>query len=194
MFARTDRLLLRPCWPEDAQELYYAIADEAIVRNLARAPWPYSESEAERFVALKHSETYPTFLLMKRTDGAPRLIGACGLGKHGEVAELGYWISRAHWGSGYATEAAHATIGIAKAIGHQNLVASHFTDNPASGRVLHKAGFRPTGRIVQRHSLGRGSSAECVLYECSLTGDDDGTVTRMPVAPALVGYDRLRAA
>ncbi|HEX8257817.1 MAG TPA: GNAT family N-acetyltransferase, partial [Allosphingosinicella sp.] len=40
MFARTDRLLLRPGWAEDAPALYAAIADEAIVRNLASAPWP----------------------------------------------------------------------------------------------------------------------------------------------------------
>lgn len=186
MFARTERLLLRPCWPEDAQALYNAIADEAIVRNLARAPWPYPESEAKRFVSVEHSETYPAFLLMERTDGTPRLVGGCGLGDHDGVAELGYWISRDHWGLGYATEAATAVIGIAKAIGHQILVASHFTDNPASGRVLRKAGFKPTGRTEQRHSCGRGSSAECALYERSFTGDDEGIVSHMTVTPKRV--------
>ena len=41
MFARTTRLLLRPGWAEDAPALKGAIADEAIVRNLSTAPWPY---------------------------------------------------------------------------------------------------------------------------------------------------------
>ena len=41
MFARTERLLLRPGWAEDAPALAAAIADEMIVRNLATAPWPY---------------------------------------------------------------------------------------------------------------------------------------------------------
>ena len=41
MFARTPRLLLRPGFPEDAPALVAAIADQAIVRNLATAPWPY---------------------------------------------------------------------------------------------------------------------------------------------------------
>ena len=41
MFARTERLLLRPGWAEDAPALARAIADEQVVRNLATAPWPY---------------------------------------------------------------------------------------------------------------------------------------------------------
>ncbi len=41
MFARTERLLLRPGWLEDAPALARAIGEEAVVRNLARAPWPY---------------------------------------------------------------------------------------------------------------------------------------------------------
>ena len=40
MFVRTDRLLLRPGWPEDAPALAAAIGEERIVRKLATAPWP----------------------------------------------------------------------------------------------------------------------------------------------------------
>jgi hypothetical protein len=46
MFARTERLLLRPGWAEDAPALRQAIADEMVVRNLAVAPWPYSLRDA----------------------------------------------------------------------------------------------------------------------------------------------------
>jgi RimJ/RimL family protein N-acetyltransferase len=174
MFARTERLLLRPSWPEDARELYCAIADEGIVRNLARAPWPYTPEEAERFAALEHSERYPTFLLMQRTDGAPRLVGACGLGERDGEAELGYWIARAYWGLGYASEAARAVIGVARAIGHKRIIAGHFTDNPASGHVLRKLGFNATGKTEPRYSLGRGKKVPCALYDKELA-DDDGS-------------------
>lgn len=173
MFARTERLLLRPSWPEDAAELHAAIADEGIVRNLARAPWPYTVEEAVCFATLQHDEKYPAFLLMLRTDGAPRLIGACGLGEHNGEAELGYWIARPYWGLGFASEASRAVISIAKAIGHQKLVAGHFTDNPASGRVLRKLGFQPTGKREERHSKGRGSAMICALYEKSLADADE---------------------
>ena len=196
MFARTERLLLRPSWPEDAADLYQAIADEGIVRNLARAPWPYTEDEAKRFAALEHSETYPTFLLMQRTDGAPRLVGACGLGERNGGAELGYWISRPFWGLGYATEAARAVIGIAQAVGHKRLVAGHFLDNAASGRVLRKIGFRSTGQIEQRHSNGRGIKAKCAVYEKSLEdiSEADVAMTRNPSTSMREHFDRLQAA
>ena len=196
MFARTERLLLRPSWPEDARELYSAIADEGIVRNLATAPWPYTEDEAARFAALEHSELFPKFLLMQRTDGAPRLVGACGIGDRNGEVELGYWIARPYWGLGYATEAARAVIGVARSVGHKRLVAGHFIDNAASGRVLRKIGFCPTGQIAQRHSQGRGIKAECALYERSLEDDSETGVamTRLPVVSLREHFERLEAA
>lgn len=193
MFARTERLLLRPSWPEDAHELYSAIADEGIVRNLALAPWPYTEDEATRFATLEHKDSYPAFVLMQRTDSAPRLVGACGIGNYNGEAELGYWIARPYWGLGYATEAARAVIGIAKALGHYRIIAEHFTDNPASGRVLRKLGFRPTGRTEQRHSKGRGSTSACALYEKPLAGDDS-PVFMPAITPMRDHFERLRAA
>ena len=51
MFLRTQRLFLRPAWPEDAPELTRAIGQEAIVRMLARVPWPYAEEDALSWIA-----------------------------------------------------------------------------------------------------------------------------------------------
>lgn len=164
MFARTERLLLRPSWPEDAQELLGAVADEAIVRNLAFAPWPYREDDARSFAATEHPLHYPSFLLTLRTDGAPRIVGSCGIGNREGEAELGYWIARPYWGLGFATEAARSVVGIARALGHRRLVSGHFTDNPASGRVLRKAGFRATGKTEMRQSKGRGVAVPCAIY------------------------------
>lgn len=196
MFARTERLLLRPSWPEDAAELHAAIADEGIVRNLASAPWPYTVEEAVRFATLNHDEKYPAFLLMLRTDSAPRIIGACGLGAQEGEAELGYWIARPYWGLGFATEASRAVIGVAKAIGHTRLVAGHFTDNPASGNVLRKLGFRNTGRTEPRQSKGRGVTVPCTLYE-KLLDESAGEASRTatPAATSMRQYfERLQAA
>ena len=77
MFARTERLLLRPSWPEDAGPLYRAIADEGIVRNLAKAPWPYSFEDALRFVGGEQADLFPNFILYLRTEG-----GLAGLRSH----------------------------------------------------------------------------------------------------------------
>jgi RimJ/RimL family protein N-acetyltransferase len=183
MFARTERLLLRPSWPEDASALHAAIADEGIIRNLARAPWPYTQCDAAAFAAREHGPMFPNFMLMLRTDGAPKLIGSCGLGERDGEAELGYWIARPYWGQGYAAEAAKAVVSIAKVLGHQKLVSGHFTDNPASGRVLRKVGFRPLGRCEQRYSAGRGREVTAALFELPLVGDSkDGGDNDAPVS------------
>ena len=169
MFARTERLLLRPGWAEDAPELARAIADEQVVRNLATAPWPYSREDAEAFLAAPRDPVMPSFLIIERTDGAPRIVGSCGLGRRpsGSV-EMGYWIGRQHWGKGFATEASRALIEIAKALRLPRLEASHFLDNPASGRVLEKLGFVATGMSAERYSCARGGEAMAKIYRLRL--------------------------
>ncbi len=169
MFARTDRLLLRPGWAEDAPALAAAIADEAIVRNLATAPWPYGEAEAQVFLAAPRDPVLPSFLITQRTFGAPRLIGACGFGRRPSGAiELGYWIARQHWNQGFATEAGHALVAIARTLRLSQLEAAHFVDNPASGRVLEKLGFVATGLAAERHSCARGGQAMTRLFRLVL--------------------------
>ncbi len=161
MFARTERLLLRPGWREDAPALFRAIADEGIVRNLATAPWPYTMADAETFLTRDRPADSAACLISLRTDGAPVLVGAVGFGRtqEGEF-ELGYWVARPWWGRGIATEAGRALIANARdSLRLKRLVAGHFTDNPASGRVLQKLGFRPTGVVRGRYSAGRDAIA-----------------------------------
>jgi RimJ/RimL family protein N-acetyltransferase len=172
MFARTERLLLRPGWTEDAPALARAIADRAIVCNLSTAPWPYTLRDAEAFLAQPRDPVLPSFLIFERTDGEPRLVGACGLGRRdsGSV-ELGYWIAREDWGRGFATEASRALIGIARTLGFCGLEASHFLDNPASARVFEKLGFEPVGITAPRLSVARGEEAPARLLRLRLTAD-----------------------
>ncbi|PZU11678.1 GNAT family N-acetyltransferase [Sphingomonas sp.] len=157
MFAITERLLLRPGWIEDAPALSRAIGDHAVIRNLARAPWPYALGDAEQFLSLPQQQDRPRMLIFRREGGTPELIG--GIGIHDGVngtPELGYWLARAHWARGYATEAGRALVAICdETLRLPHLIASHALDNPASGAVLRKLGFRPTGEIGRLHSLGR---------------------------------------
>ena len=169
MFARTPRLLLRPGFPEDAPALAGAIADEAIVRNLVVVPWPYTMRDAEAFLASPRDPVLPTFLIFERTDGPPRLIGSSGLGRRPSGAvELGYWIARASWGRGFATEAGRALIDIARALGLNQLEASHFIDNRASARVLDKLGFESTGIVAPRMNCARGEAVSARLMRLRL--------------------------
>ena len=185
MFARTERLLLRPAWEEDADALFLAISDERIVRNLATAPWPYRPEDAAGWIAGEQAPHRPASLIFLRGDAAPVLIG--GIGIHdtpeGEV-ELGYWIARTHWGRGYASEAGRAVVGFAReALRLPRLVAGHFLDNPASGSVLRNLGFQPTGRIAMRHILARGADTPTAEFVLELNRDDEAEEPELAVRP-----------
>jgi RimJ/RimL family protein N-acetyltransferase len=174
MFARTERLLLRPGWREDAPALFKAIADERIIRNLATAPWPYRLEHAEAYLTRERAPHDASLLIFRRTDGAPELIGTIGLARHPNEVELGYWIARRHWNRGYATEAGKAVVAAARdGLRLRRLAAGHFLDNPASGRVLEKLGFRPIGVTAPRLSVGRGREAPCRLFELELAPEGE---------------------
>jgi RimJ/RimL family protein N-acetyltransferase len=162
MFAVTERLLLRPGWTEDAPALAHAIGEEAIARNLAHVPFPYTLADAEAFLALAPDPLRPKFLIFLRE--RPELVGGIGLSGE-ETAVLGYWIARGHQGQGYATEAGLAVMTLAReSLRLSNLAACHAVDNPASGRVLTKLGFQPIARKARLHSLARRQDMEVRSY------------------------------
>jgi RimJ/RimL family protein N-acetyltransferase len=181
MFVRTQRLTLRPGWREDAAELARAIGHESVVRNLARAPWPYTIEAAETFAASFGEPLEPKFLIFEHQGGGVRLIGVASVGPfEDEPHEFGYWITPDAWGRGYATEAGAAVLRAARAAGIRHVGAGHFLDNPASGRVLRKLGFRPTGRVTQVYSRGRGAPVPSARFEIDLA--DAGSVDNDPRA------------
>lgn len=168
MFAVTRRLTLRPGWPEDAPALAAAIGHAAVVRNLARAPWPYTVGDAECFLGLPRDAHQPRFQIVTR--GENRLVGGVELlPVRSGVHEFGYWLTPDAWGNGYATEAGHTVIDMARhALGLNRLVARYMFDNPASGRVLRKLGFVETGRDTL-FSLARDAEVECIELALDLS-------------------------
>jgi RimJ/RimL family protein N-acetyltransferase len=168
MFIRSERLFLRPGWPEDWEDLFTLIQDEAIVRNLANAPWPYRSEHAREFAARSQETGLPHFFVTLPGAHGAKLIGCAGLGLGGGEVELGFWIAREYWGRGYATEAARAVLSVARVLGHRRIVASHFLDNPASGRVLEKTGFRLVSSSDRRFSLARGEDVPARRFEIRL--------------------------
>ena len=174
MFIRTDNLLLRPGWVDDAPALAEAFGREDVVMTLARAPWPYALDDAVAYLGRERSAHEADLLIFLREGVAPRLIGGIGVAarandEDGE-AELGYWIVPSHWGCGYATEAGRAVIATARdSLRIDRLVSGHFVDNPASGRVLEKLGFAADGRIEPRECRAQRRDRPCVTYALDLT-------------------------
>ena len=143
---RSARLTYRPLAGADASRVAALVGDWDIARMTSRIPHPYSLVDADLWIA---SLGVDEFVRGVELDGA--LIGAVGYieGKSGE-AEIGYWIGKPFWNRGYATEAAIAVIRFGFASLDLNRIASrHFSRNPASGRVMQKAGLRHEGTARQ---------------------------------------------
>jgi RimJ/RimL family protein N-acetyltransferase len=181
MFARTPRLTLRPAWPEDAAALAVAIGHEEVARTLGGVPFPYSLADAHEWVGEPRTAHEPRFLIFAHDERQPRLIGGIAIAAStggAALATLGYWLTPAAWGRGYATEAGQAVVAMARhALPIDRLGAWHFADNPASGRVLRKLGFEPTGNTIAKAAAGRQAMAPCTEYELDLS-----VAAAMPIA------------
>ena len=153
----TDRLTLRPLTLADAAPIATLLNDFDIARITSRIPHPYALDDARAYLAHLQNADLTCKRVFALESGANRLIGVVGLDPRDDAAtELGYWLGKPFWGQGYMTEAVSAVLKwVGGEWGRRYLVAGHFTDNPASGRVLTKAGFLYPGEVRQQHCLAR---------------------------------------
>ena len=152
MQLETKRLLFRPWKDEDAEALFKYASDPAVG---SAAGWPPHESVEESLRVIREifSNDHTWALVLKKT-GEP--IGCMGFYPYFESnihiaeneAEIGYWIGKPYWNKGLCTEALRAMVDWCfNTAGFQTLWSDFFVDNPASGRVMQKCGFRDTGEI-----------------------------------------------
>ncbi|MGE0773708.1 MAG: GNAT family N-acetyltransferase [Sphingomonadaceae bacterium] len=155
MFARTDHLFLRPAWNQDASALRAAIGSAA--QSLCWGRWP-TVGNVEHWLEAQ-DPMLPRLLVFARTDDAPELIGGTGLHRHadGDV-ELDCWISPHRRNLGFATEASHAMLGIAQALGLDKLTACVFGDDRAALRIVERLGFQPCGPSPRQSAAQDASS------------------------------------
>lgn len=145
----TGRLVLRPFAAGDAAAVESCVSRWEIASMTTRIAHPYPAGAAAAWIAgqqaAREQASEHTFAITLQDQDQP--IGAISL-RHSEPGnfELGYWLAPERWGQGLATEAAQAMVvyGFEK-LGAEALTSAHFADNPASGRVLEKAGFRANG-------------------------------------------------
>jgi RimJ/RimL family protein N-acetyltransferase len=157
---RTQRLLLRAPRLSDAPRIARFCGDPAVGHNLATTPLPYLESAAEGWIMILAARAQAgRGLVLAVTLEGEGLIGVIGADQRANGAvEIGYWVGRPYWGQGFASEALGGFVREARKLGP--LHAGHFVDNPASGRVLEKAGFAYTGETAAQFSLARGARVE----------------------------------
>src|SRR5690606_31715448 len=141
----TERLILRPLVPEDAEGLFRIVSDPDNVRFLGTisASVEQVRSYIESHIAANAPHGLGFCAAVQRSTGD--VIGRAGLflsnidGK--DEVELAYLFDNAHWGRGYATEAALAIVDYGDRIGAGRMIAIVHPQNTASIRVAEKSGF-----------------------------------------------------
>jgi RimJ/RimL family protein N-acetyltransferase len=116
----------------------------AIASQMSRLPHPYSEKNAESWIAETRANTDPlkVALVITLKDGI--VAGATGVSpnENGEP-EINYFLGEAYWGCGLATEAAQAVIDHAFAVlDIERIIGRCMAANRGSRRVLEKCGFQ----------------------------------------------------
>ena len=177
------RLILKTCevrsWERsDAESLALHANNRNIWINLRdRFPHPYTRSDAQAFIrSAREERPETTFAIAARAaveGGARSAVAAAAAGCIGfhlnpdverVSAEVGYWLAEPFWGRGIATEALVAVTKHAAAVhGLTRLYARTFEWNPASCRVLEKAGYVLEGRL-RRSAIKDGRITDQLQY------------------------------
>lgn len=146
----TDRLILRPFRKGDAVMMYHNwTSDENVARychwskheNLDTTVWllnMYLDEAGSGF-------EYRWAITEKGNDEPIGAIDVVRITDNNKTAEIGYVLSKKHWGKGYVTEAFKAVINELFCNGFTKIKAAHHVDNPASGRVMEKCGMTFVG-------------------------------------------------
>ena len=149
---RTARLLLRPVVEADADALFAMHGSAHVLRYWDSPPWT-ERARAARFIEacrrMADEGTGARLVIDRVADGG--FVGWCGLTRWNpeyRSASMGYCLSDAAWGHGYATEAAGAVLRWAfDALDLNRVQAETDTRNTASARVLEKLGFVREGTL-----------------------------------------------
>ena len=158
---------LRPWREDDAGPLAHLANNREIARNLTdRFPHPYTFVHAKSWVAQRHDPIFRERAFAIEYQG--ELAGGIGYspqsGIHIYAAHVGYWVGEPLWGRGIATAALRAfTPHIFATSQLRRLESRVYAWNPASVRVLEKAGFTFEGRL--RHAVWRlGEFSDLLIY------------------------------
>jgi RimJ/RimL family protein N-acetyltransferase len=171
----TLRLSLRPFVAADAPEVRRLAGDARIAEFATAVPHPYPEGVAEQWIAghgqAARERRELNYAVTLRDSGA--LVGSMSLldiaPRHAR-AEIGYWIGVPYWGQGYASEAAARLVAHAhEEQGLTRITAHCLARNPASARVLEKAGLQAEGRRPL-HVLQHGRYEDVLEFGCVLAG------------------------
>lgn len=141
---RNGNFLLREWRLEDAVSLAKNISNINIWNNVRDGlPYPYTERNAEEYLHVVGEKPYVQDLAIvidNEAVGGIGFIPLCDVERYS--AEIGYWLGEDYWNRGIMSEAIRQVVEyVFRETDIIRLFASVYEYNPASMRVLEKAGF-----------------------------------------------------
>ena len=174
IYLETATCVLRPWRMSDVTSLAEHANNPAIGRNLRDGfPAPFTVDDAVRFISHATSLNPPTrFAIVAQGEA----VGSIGFTLHSNVervsAEIGYWLGERFWGRGITADAVRAVTRFAIAAhGLTRVFAVPYEWNPASFRVLEKAGFVCEGRM-RKSAIKDGRVIDQLLYAYVVDDED----------------------
>jgi RimJ/RimL family protein N-acetyltransferase len=125
-----------------------------VADTTSNVPHPYPDGAAEAWIGghAQRFERREIMVLAVTLLHTGELAGCISLAlrDNDDRAELGYWMGMPYWNHGYCSEAARALVAYGfEQMGLHRIYAFHFVRNPASGRVMQKAGMSYEGTLRQ---------------------------------------------
>ncbi|MDF2631895.1 MAG: GCN5-related N-acetyltransferase [Caproiciproducens sp.] len=165
----TERLILRQFTVDDAKDMYENWAKDSEVTKYLRWP-PHTNVDVSRGLLRQWAASYTGLsyyswaIVLRENNMAIGSIGIMAVGETDESGEIGYCMGKNWWGKGFMTEALKAILRFSfEEVGFNRLEASHSVNNPASGRVMQKAGMKFEGIARQKYKANLGFQ-DCKIY------------------------------
>lgn len=148
----TERLILRLFTMNDIEDLFAITNETDIFRYFpTKTGWTIEKTERSIFHQIQHWDKYGYGQMAVTLTDSGKLMGWCGLEFLPETneTEVGYLLSKAFWGKGYATEAAKESVKFGvENVGLKEIIGLTDPENIASQKVLQKCGMTFTRRQV----------------------------------------------
>lgn len=153
----TKRLILRRFTIDDASSMFNNWASDIDVCKYMRWSPHKNEEETKEKLSIwidsyNKESFYQWAIVLKKTDEPIGAIGLFVINENDLCGDVGYCIGKKYWGQGIATEALRAVLSFAlKTIEFNRIETYHSINNPASGRVMEKAGMIFEGLAKQKY-------------------------------------------
>ena len=158
-----SRLVLKPIDKIDQEDMLKIVKDP-LVKKSYMLPDFANKNEEELFFQKLINVSHNIERFVYGIYSKNKIIGFLNeVSSDNEEIEVGYFIAPNEWKKGYATEALKAAINELFEMGYKRVIAGHFEDNIASGRVMQKAGMKmidKTEIITYRNAEHR-----CLFYQ-----------------------------